>query len=557
MNISGIDLVIVVAYLVAVVFLGCYAGTRRRRSEGGGYFLAGRSLTWPIIGLALFSTNISTVHLVSLCQEGYLSGLLFGNYEWMAGFALIALGLFFAPFYFRSKVTTLPGFLEKRYDPACRDWLAVLSIISAVFVHIGFSLYAGAVVLRGFLGVDIFMSIVVVAVLTGLYTMVGGLLAVVWTESLQAVVLVVGSVVLTAFALHHAGGWSGLESSVDPLQLTMLRSAAESPVLPWYAVFLGYPIIGLWYWCADQTIVQRVLGAKDEDHARVGAIFAGFIKILPVFIFVLPGLLCLALVTQGKISPAGLEIIGEKGEGTYAALVNEVLPVGLKGLVAAALLAALMGTVSGALNSIATLFSYDIYRRHRPHTSDRHLVTVGRIVTLVAMVLAILWTPYLSTYDSIFQGINSMISYIAPPITAVFLWGILWRRASAFGARITLYTGSFLGFVVFLIDSLHTNETLFSWLQAHISPLDPLWMAWQRYSIPFMMMAFYLFLACSAILVLGSFWKKQVHTSESIHLVWAHPLDCLKDPGWRGIGNYRFLAGLLIVFLMALYAVFR
>jgi solute:Na+ symporter, SSS family len=557
MNISGIDLAIVGAYLAAVVFLGCYAGTRRRRSEGGGYFLAGRSLTWPIIGLALFSTNISTVHLVSLCQEGYLSGLLFGNYEWMAGFTLIALGLFFAPFYFRSKVTTLPDFLERRYDSACRDWLAVLSIISAVFVHIGFSLYAGAVVLHGLFGVDVYTSIVFIAVLTGLYTMVGGLLAVVWTESLQAVVLVVGSVFVTGLALHHAGGWSGLESSVDPIQLTMLRSAAESPVLPWYAVFLGYPVIGLWYWCADQTIVQRVLGAKNEDHARVGAIFAGFIKILPVFIFVLPGLLCLALVEQGKMSPAGLDIIGEKGEGTYAALVNEILPSGLKGLVAAALLAALMGTVSGALNSIATLFSYDIYRRHRPQTSDRRLVTVGRIVTLVAMAVSILWTPYLGSYDSIFQGINSMISYIAPPVTAVFLWGIWWRRASAFGARITLYVGSFLGLVAFLVDSLRTNELLLSWLRTHVSPLDPVWTAWQNYSIPFMMMAFYLFLTCSAILVLGSLWKRHVHTNESLRLVWAHPLDCLKEPGWKGLGNYRFLAASLVGTLLTLYAVFR
>ncbi len=557
MNISGIDLAIIVVYLAGIVALGCWAGARRGGTEVGSYFLAGRSLTWPFIGLALFSTNISTVHLVSLAQEGYSNGLLFGNYEWMAGFTLIVLGLVFAPFYFRSRVSTLPDFLEKRYNRACRDWLAVLSIVSAVFIHIGFSLYAGAVVLHGLFGIDIAVSIITIAVITGLYTIIGGLLAVVWTESLQTIILVIGAVLVTGFGLAHAGGWAGLASSVDPVKLTMLRSAAESPVLPWYAVFLGYPVIGLWYWCADQTIVQRVLGARDENHARVGPLFAGFIKILPVFIFVLPGLLCLALVNQGKISPEGLAVIGDKGQGTYAALIKELLPNGLKGVVAAALLAALMSTVSGALNSIATLFSYDILKRFRPRVSDRQLVAAGRVATLVAMIAAIAWTFSLGRYDSIFQGINSMMCYIAPPITAVFLWGVFWKRASSFGARAALYAGSSLGLAVFLIDWFHVKPGLFVWLDAHLPALGPVWAAWRGYNVPFMMMAFYLLAACSLILVAGSLWKPHVHSHESIALVWSHPLACLKDKGWPGLGNYKLLAGLLAISLIVLYAIFK
>ncbi len=574
MNISGIDLVIIVAYLVGIVALGCWAGTRRKAAEGSGYFLAGRSLTWPVIGMALFSTNISTFHLVSLAQEGYRGGLLFGNFEWMAGFTLIILGLFFAPFYFRSRVATLPDFLERRYNRACRDWLAILSIISAVFIHIGFSLYTGAVVFRDIFGLENAYVIniaewsikmdtrlliaIAVAVLTGVYTIIGGLLAVVWTETLQTIILIIGALFITGFGFHHAGGWSGMAGSVDSLKLTMLRTIEEAPNLPWYSVFLGYPVIGIWYWCTDQTIVQRVLGAKDENHARVGPIFAGFLKILPVFIFVLPGLLCLALVNQGKISPKGMGIIGENGEGTYVALISELLPVGIKGVVAAALLAALMSTVSGALNSIATLFSYDIYKRYRPQASEAKLVYIGRIATFIAMVAAIVWSPLISHFTSIFEGINMMITYIAPPITAVFLGGIFWRRASSFGARAALYVGSFLGLCLFFIGWFHDNQDLFLWLYAKIPSGDGLWRAWQNYGkIPFMMIAFYLFVTCLIILVAGSLWKPHVHSEESAKLVWDHPLACLRDPGWKGFGNYKFQAGLLFAIMVILYIIFR
>ena len=230
--IHPIDLVIIILYLAGIVGLGVWAGTRRGRGGENGYFLAGKTLTWPIIGLALFSTNISTIHLVSLAQEGYVNGLAYGNFEWMAIFTLVALSLFFAPFYIRSRVATLPDFLEKRYNRACRDWLAVVSIISAVFIHIGFSLYTGAVVLRGLFGIDITLSIVGVAVLTGLYTTIGGLLAVVLTESIQTVILIAGAVAITLFGLADVGGWSGLVSSVDPVKLTILRPAGDPSGLP-------------------------------------------------------------------------------------------------------------------------------------------------------------------------------------------------------------------------------------------------------------------------------------------------------------------------------------
>jgi len=603
LKIGTIDTVVILVYLVGIVGLGCWAGFRQRRgAEGRSYFLAGGTLTWPIIGLALFSTNISTIHLVSQAQEGYDNGLAYGNFEWMAPFTLIALSLFFAPFYIRSKVATLPDFLEQRYSRPCRDWLAFLSIISATFIHIGFSLYTGAVVLEGLFGIPIIYSIIGVSLLTGLYTIIGGLMAVVVTESIQTVVLLIGAICITAMGLWQVGGWEGLSDNVEPVKLTMLRSAEDKANLPWYSVFLGYPVIGLWYWCADQTIVQRVLGAKDENHARVGPLFAGFIKILPVFIFVLPGTICLGLINQGRLpalpvlqaetrtepsrelsateqqvyqavmsrgagdqKPAGvdeiahqtgldrrivygtmtelvnLELLRFKSQDIYAHMITNLLPVGLKGIVAAALLAALMGTVSGALNSVATLFSYDIFKRWRPETSDHALVIIGRVVTFLAMIAAILWSPHIKRFGSIYQGCNALICYIAPPITVVFLWGVFWRRASAAGALTTLLTGSFLGAVVFFIDWNREKP----WLKQYI-----------EWDVPFMMAAFYLFVICSGVLLVVSYMKPAPASAEVDALVWKNPLESLRGRAWRGIGNYRILAAVLFVVMVVLYVIF-
>jgi len=535
MAIGSLDLAVIVLYLVVIVGLGCWVGLRRRKGDvDRSYFLAGGTLTWPVIGLALFSTNISTIHLVSQAQEGYMNGLAHGNFEWMAPFLLITLSLFFAPFYFRSKVATLPDFLEQRYSRGARDWLAGVSILSAIVVHIGFTLYTGALVLEGLFGIPILYSIVAAAILTGLYTIVGGLLAVVLTESLQTIILLAGAVTITLVAYVKAGGWSGIAANVDPVKLTVLRPKGDAANLPWYSVFLGYPVIGLWYWCADQTIVQRVLGAKDENHARVGPLFAGFIKILPVFIFFLPGTIALALIKQGKLPPLA------DSKDVYAFMITHLLPPGLTGLMAAALLAALMSTVSGALNSIATLFSYDLYRRWRPDTPDRKLVVIGRVATFVAMLLAILWSPFIARFTSIYQGVNTIICYIAPPITTVFVWGVFWRRASSRAALTTLTVGSVLGLIVFILDMSGVLERLKQ----------------RGWPVEFMMMAFYLFVICSIVMVAASLKWPHRHTPQSERLVWKNPWEALSSPGWKGLLNYKLLAGALFVVMVTLYIAF-
>ncbi len=537
MQISDTDLIIIICYFVFIVGLGCWAGLRKKKTEQASeYFLAGKSLRWPVIGLALFATNISTVHLVSLAEEGYTNGLAYGNFEWMAPFTLIILALFFAPFYIRSNVTTLPDFLEKRYSRASRDWLALLSIISAIFIHIGFSLYAGAVVLEGMFGINKMTSIILIAALTGFYTIVGGLMAVVLTESVQTIILLLGAVVLTAISYVKIGGFSGIAENVDTIKLTVLRPHGDASGLPWYSVLLGYPIIGIWYWCTDQTIVQRVLGAKDVNHARVGPLFTGFIKILPVFIFVLPGLICLALIHKGLLPALPLNAEGQADPAkTYSHMIAHLLPIGIRGLVAAALMAALMSTVSGALNSAATLFTYDLYKRWAPSTSQRRLVLIGRIATFVGMILAVIWSPLCGHFKTIFQGINTAICYIAPPITVVFLAGVFWKKASSRGSFVTLVSGSLLGLAVFILD----------WFKETTG-----------WNLPFMLASFCLACICAVIMIIVSRLFPEPLTDQKLRLIWKSPLEPLREKGWPGIGNYKLLSLILALCMIALYFIF-
>ncbi|RKE55658.1 sodium:solute symporter [Sphingobacterium detergens] len=543
---GNIDLSIAVAYIALILIVGIRAGIGSKRNTGTaeGYFLAGKSLRWPAIGLALFATNISTVHLVSLAQSGFDTGLLNGNFEWMAAFTLVLLALFFVPFYLKSGVATLPDFLEKRYDRSSRDWLTFISIISAIVIHIAFSMLAGGIVLKTLFGINMYLSITVICVITGIYTILGGLRAVVVTESIQTIVLLAGAFIISFAAFDRMGGWIPMkdvliaEGGLD--RLSMLRGADDSSGMPWYAVFFGYPILGIWYWCADQTIVQRVLGAKDENHGRVGALFCGFLKILPVFIFVLPGLFAYTLFKSGHLdlSSLGLDAAGHvNSKGIYTLMITQLLPSGLIGILVAALLSGLMSQISGALNSISTMVSYDIFKQRKPQASDKQLIRIGKISAVIAMAFSLALLPLLDRYESIFNGINDVIAHIAPPITCVFLLGVFWRKASAVSAKLTLWIGSFLGMGVFILNKVLPD----SWIG----------------QTPFMMMAFYLFLTCMIIQIILSYWYPVQHNAESEQLYWKSPLEPLRGAAWKGIGNYRVLSGLLLAIVTILYIIFR
>ena len=579
-SVTNFDWAIILVYLAGVVGIGVAAGfLRRRGGEGSHYFLAGNTLTWPIIGLAMFAANISTVHLVSLAETAYKYGLVFGNFEWMAGFTLILLSLFFAPLYLRSRVPTLPDYLERRYNRHCRDYLAVVSLFSAIVIHIGVALYTAAWVLRGILnlgphstilGIDALMFfIIALGVLTGIYTMLGGLLAVVWTESVQTVLLLVGAVCITAVGYVKIGGWSALAQTLathpHPMAgtegfpaatgnfLHMARSASDPSGQPWYSVLLGYPVLGIWYWCCDQTIVQRVLAARDEKQARLGPLFCAFIKILPVFIFVLPGVICVALVQQGAFNGAAPATSAD----TYTFMLIHLLPVGLKGLVAAAMLAAAMQTCSAALNSAATLFAYDIVRRYRPATTDHRLVVIGKYTTVVATVIAIVMSPLFGHYDTIFAGINTLISYIAPPITTVFLFGVFWKKASGRAAFITLLAGAGMGAAIFPLS--FWKKDLAHWLTQNSPALAGAYDGFCRHVInDFMLTAFYLLMICCGIMWSASKLLPEPLKPEAQALVWEDWREPLRgEAHGHGLGNYRVLAGLVMGTFVVLYIIFR
>jgi SSS family solute:Na+ symporter len=574
-----LDWGIITAYLIGVVGLGIAAGfLRRRGGEGSHYFLAGNTLTWPVIGLAMFAANISTVHLVSLAQTAYQYGLVYGNFEWMAGFTLILLSLFFAPLYLRSRVPTLPDYLERRFNRPCRDVLAIVSLFSAIVIHIGVALYTAAWVLCGILnispdasilGIDALMLfIIALGILTGIYTMLGGLLAVVWTESIQTILLLVGAVAITIVGYVKVGGWTALASTLTthphPLAgqpgipestanfLSMARPASDASGLPWYSILLGYPVLGIWYWCADQTIVQRVLAARDEKQARLGPLFCAFIKILPVFFFVLPGVICVALVQQGYFEGGG----PARTADTYTFMLTRMLPVGLKGLVAAAMLAAAMQTCSAALNSSATLFAYDIIKRWRPLTTDHRLVVIGKITTVVATVIAIVISPLFGQYSTIFEGLARLISYVSPPITAVFLLGVFWKKATGRAALLTLSIGGAIGMILFGLDfwkgpiaASLSGSALFAGA-----------FAWFTHNVihDFMLLAFYLLVVCCAIMVVVSLRRPEPLKEEARPLVWEDWREPLRgEAHGHALGNYRILAGTVLATFVVLYLVFR
>ncbi len=536
MQIPVLDLVIIIAYLGGILAVGVLS-TRHQKMTGDVYFLAGRSLGWVMVGAALFASNISTIHIVGLAASGYNEGLVWGNFEWAAAFTLIVLGLVFAPFYFRNRVETLPEFLEKRFGPGARSFLAFMAILGALFIHIGMSLYAGATVFEQFFGINVIVSILIISIVTGIYTVLGGLKAVVITEAIQTVVLIAGAIAVTVFALlalpdQGITSVAQFKAALRPGQLSMIQT--ESSVgLAWYAVLLGYPILGIWYWCTDQTIVQRVLAARSEYDAQIGPLFAGFIKVLPVFIMVFPGVIGYVLFH---------EEIGKDANQVLPVLINRLIPTGLKGLISAGLLAALMSTIAAALNSCATLVAVDIVTRLRPQTSDRAQVRIGKVSAVVVMLLAMAWSTQGGRFTSIFEAVQVIASDLAPPITAVFLWGVFWRRGTAQAALTTLVFGFTMGAVAFVVDlPLIGDRKLLT----------------ETLGIPFMMQAFYGFVICSVVFVAVSLITPKPPPEKVEGLTWEHPWAVISHPLDNKRLDPRIVAAALLAVMSVLYYFFQ
>src|SRR5216110_3310413 len=359
-SLTGIDIAIIVVYFIVIFAIGFYFARKERTSTD--YFLASRSVGWFAIGASLFVSNISPEHFIGLAGSGATSGLAVGHFEWLACLILLILGWVFVPFYLRSNVFTMPEFLERRFNRQSAVYLAGISIIAYIFTKISVQLYAASVVLERVAGWSLWKTAIVLVIATGIYTIAGGLAAVIYTDTVQTLILITGAVALTLIGLHRVGGFAHLQAMVPPSYFHMIKPATDS-AFPWTGIFFGAPILGIWYWCTDQVIVQRVLSARDEGHAKAATIFAGFLKILPVFMLVLPGLIAVALYRDlFKFGPNG-EVLN--GDIAYPTMIINLLPTGLVGVMIAALLAALMGAMSSVFNSASTLVTLDFYKKIR------------------------------------------------------------------------------------------------------------------------------------------------------------------------------------------------
>src|SRR5881398_2412610 len=439
-SLEPIDIGIVLVYFAVVFAIGFYFSLKERTSAD--YFLASRNVGWFAIGASLFVSNISTEHFIGLAGSGATSGLAVGHFEWLACLILLILGWVFVPFYLRSNVFTMPEFLELRFNRACAVYLAGVSILAYIFTKISVHLYAAGIVLERVVGWNPLTAALILVVATGVYTIAGGLAAVIYTDLVQTLILIAGAVVLTVIGLERVGGFGGLRAAVPAGYFHMIKPASD-PDFPWTGIFFGAPNLGIWYWCTDQVIVQRVLSARDEGHARAGTIFAGFLKILPVFMLVLPGIIAFALFPEQVKKP----------DFAYPTLVLNLLPVGLVGLVMAALLAAVMGAMSSVFNSASTLVTLDFYKKLRPQASEKQLVNFGRVATGMMVLLGLLWVPFIHYISSqLYIYLQSVQAYISPPISACFILGILWPRLNGSGAIASLLTGFVMGATRFIME---------------------------------------------------------------------------------------------------------
>ena len=433
-----LDWIVLGIYFLALIAVAVWVVLQKNKNTED-YFLAGRNVGWFVIGASIFASNIGSEHVVGLAGTGFESGTPMAHYELHAWIVLL-LGWLFLPFYIRIGAFTMPEFLEKRFDSRSRWFLSVFSLLAYVLTKVSVTIYAGGIVVSELLGIPFWYGAIGVVVFTGIYTVVGGMKAVIYTETLQTIVLILGSVVITYLGLQQVGGWDELQDTVravSPDHFNMWRPMSD-PDFPWTGLLIGGTIVGIWYWCTDQYIVQRTLAAHNIKIGRRGAIFGAYLKLLPILIFLIPGIIAFALSIQ---NPEVFAI--EKADRAFPMLVKTLLPVGLKGLVAGGLMAALMSSLASVFNSCSTIFTIDIYKKLKPKKSERELLTTGKIATAIIVVLGIVWIPIMERIGGgvMYQYLQNVQSYIAPPVTAVFLLGIIWKRVNAQAAISTLIAG--------------------------------------------------------------------------------------------------------------------
>jgi solute:Na+ symporter, SSS family len=480
-----LDWILIAAYFIIVFLVAFWSSfSKKRKSKSSSdYFLAGRNVGWFIIGASLFASNIGSEHLVGLAGTGAASGVAVGQFEILASLILLILGWLFVPFYLKSGVFTMPEFLERRYSSGARWYLAIISIVGYVLTKISVTIAAGGIVFESLMGIEFWTGALIVVIITGVYTVLGGLRAVLYTDMVQMFILIAGAITVTVVGLIELGGIDELYNNAGQEFFSLWKPMSD-PNFPWTGILFGAPILGVWYWCTDQFIVQRVLSGKNINESRRGSIFAGYLKLLPLFLFVIPGVIAYALTQKGEITLTS-------PDHALPTLVGTLLPVGLKGIVVAGLLAALMSSLSSVFNSCSTLITWDIYKKLYPDASEKTLVLVGRVATVILVAFGLLWIPMMKLISGqIYQYLQSVQAYIAPPIAAIFLIGVLSKRVNSQGAIAALLTGFALGILRLILELMKDSLSGCFYEYANIN---------------FLHFAFLLFLICTLVLVVVSF----------------------------------------------------
>ncbi len=447
-ELTNLDLTLIVIYFAVVLAIGIRVGRGHQDAED--YFLAGRGMIWPFVGISLFASNISSTTLIGLSGDAYATGISVFNYEWMASVILVFFAIFLIPVYLSSRVYTMPEFLERRFDGRCRYYFSGLTLVGNILIDTAGSLYAGGILLKlMFPQLELWLIILVLSLCAGAYTILGGLKAVIYTDAIQTVLIMLGAVAVTWLAWERVGGWGSVQA-VTPDHMLSLVQPADDPALPWTGLLFGVPVLGFYFWCTNQFMVQRVLSARDTQHGRYGLLLAAALKLPVLFVMVFPGTLARVLYPDL-----------EKPDLVYPTMIFDLLPAGLTGLVVAGVLAALMSSIDSTLNSASTMVTMDFVRKAKPELDSHQLMKVGRVTAFIFMLLAAAWAPFIESFGSLFKYLQTVLAFIAPPIVVVFLLGVLWRGMTANAAFWSLMAGLLLAVSILVGQVTGTIEIHF------------------------------------------------------------------------------------------------
>lgn len=527
-GLDTLDWVVIAGYFIVLLGVAWWVIMQKQKNTED-YFLAGRNIGWFMVGASIFASNIGSEHVVGLAGNGAGDKMPLLIYELHAWIVLM-LGWVFLPFYARSGVFTMPEFLERRFDARSRWVLSVVSLIAYILTKVSVTIYAGGVVVSALMGIPFWIGAVATVVLTGLYTVLGGMRAVVYTETIQAIVLVLGAGILTFLGLDAVGGWGELKETIGPDYFNMWRPNSD-PNYPWLPLFITSTVVGIWYWCTDQVIVQRVLTAKNIKEGRRGSIFGALLKLMPVFLFLVPGVIALGLKMQGKLD-------WDSPDEAFPVLMSNLMPSGLRGLVAAGLLAALMSSLASVFNSCSTLFTLDIYKKLKPEKPEEELVKTGRIATFFVVGLGLLWIPIITTLsDGLYEYLQNVQAYISPPIAAVFLLGIFYKRINANGAIATLVGGFIIGFSKLTLEIVKSSfaEGTFLFNIANIN-----WLVFGAY----------FFAMCVAIAVVVSMFYPAPTEKQLAGLTFGSVTDAQKAENKNSYNIWDIVASVAVVLIV-------